>query len=145
MLSAGLAGPDVVIPALVGGDDPILEGAAAEIYHGFAAPFAGLPDEAFNGLRRFPLSIPFDNYDNGSGAAQTHYYRTLLDSRCPAHFIWGCTDDIFSESWGRTWAERMNASFDPITDAGHFLQNTHGRLIAETILARIGDDAGSDR
>ena len=54
----------------------------------------------------------------------------------PVNFIWGCTDDVFTEAWGRTWAERMKASFDPIADAGHFLQNTHGAEVARLILER---------
>ena len=52
------------------------------------------------------------------------------------NFIWGCTDDVFTEAWGRTWAERMNATFDPIEAAGHFLQNTHGGEVARLILER---------
>ena len=55
-----------------------------------------------------------------------------------AHFIWGCADDIFTEQWGRQWASRiMGATFDAITDAGHFLQNTHGEEIVQCLLARI--------
>lgn len=137
VLATGLAGPEVILPALVNGTDPGLTGAAATLHAGFAAPFAGLADEGFNGLRRFPLSIPFDDYDSGDGAAQTHHYRTLLDWPKPAHFIWGCTDGVFPETWGRTWAERMHASFDPMVDAGHFLQISHGAQIAASILDRI--------
>lgn len=141
VLTAGLAGPEVVFPALVNGTDPGFTGVAAEMYHGFRAPLAGLPDEAHNGLRRFPRSIPLDSYDNGNGAAQTHHYRTLLDWPKPVHFVWGSTDDIFTEAWGRTWAERMGASFDAIADAGHFLQNTHGRQIVDLVLARIAAES----
>ena len=88
--------------------------------------------------RRFPLSIPHESYDNGNGAAQTLHYRTLLQWSKPAHFIWGCADDIFTEAWGRTWAEQMNASFDPIPDASHFLQDSHGAQVVELLLKRIG-------
>jgi haloalkane dehalogenase len=108
------------------------------MYAAYRAPINGLPDSAFNGLRRFPLSIPLDSYDNGNGAAQTHHYRTLLNWNKPVHFIWGCSDDVFTESWGRAWAAQMNASFDPIADAGHFLQNTHGAEVARHILNRSG-------
>ncbi len=41
---------------------------------------------------------------------------------------------MFTEAWGRTWAERMRARFDGIPDAGHFLQNSHGARVAELIL-----------
>lgn len=141
LLSDGLAGRDVVFPALVEGRDPQLTGKAAEVYRGFSAPYRGLPDEAFNGYRRFPLSIPASSYDNGNGAAQTHHYHRLLEWTKPAHFIWGCTDDVFTEGWGRTWADRMNASFDPIPDAGHFLQSSHGSQVCEIMLRRIAGGA----
>jgi haloalkane dehalogenase len=107
------------------------------MYRGFSAPFTGLDDTAFNGLRRFPLSIPFDSYDNGNGAAQTLHYRTLLGQRKPAHFIWGCADDVFVEAWGRQWADQMGGSFDGIANAGHFLQNTHGQEITQILLERV--------
>lgn len=138
VLSAGVADRKVIFSALVEGSDPGLTGRAAELHRGFAAPFRGLPDEAFNGLRRFPLSLPFDSYDNGNGAAQEHHYRVLLGWQKPVHFIWGCDDDVFTESWGRAWASRLNATFDGIAGAGHFLQNTHGREVAETLVARTG-------
>ena len=32
---------------------PELEGEARAVYQGFSAPYRGLPDEAFNGFRRF--------------------------------------------------------------------------------------------
>jgi haloalkane dehalogenase len=140
VLSAGLAGPEVIFPALMEGKDPGLTGKAQSVYAGFKAPYLGLPDEAFNGFRRFPLSIPLDSYDNGNGAAQTHHYRTLLHWDKPAHFIWGCSDDVFTETWGRTWAERMGATFDPIAEAGHFLQNTHGVEVASHLLRRIAEE-----
>jgi haloalkane dehalogenase len=91
-------------------------------------------------MRRFPLSICFDNYDGGNGAAQTHFYNTLLQWSKPVHFIWGCADDVFNEDWGRQWADQMNASFDPIEKAGHFLQNTHGGELADLLLKRIEEE-----
>ena len=87
-------------------------------------------------MRRFPLSIPLDSYDNANAAAQTHHYRTLLQWQKPVNFIWGCADEGFNEAWGRQWAEQMRASFDGIEDTGHFLQNTHGARVAELILQR---------
>ncbi len=137
MLTGNLAAPEVVFPALTEGRELRLTGKAAEVYRGFSAPYRGLPDEAFNGYRRFPLSMPAHSFDNGNGAAQTHHYHRLLEWPKPAHFIWGCTDDVFTEDWGRTWARRMNASFDPIADAGHFLQSSHGAQVCELMLARI--------
>jgi len=140
LLSAGLIGPDKAIPAITEGAPLELEGESLNIYKGFYAPINGLPDDAYNGMRRFPLSIPFDNFDGGNGAAQTHFYRTLLNWDRPVHFIWGCADDVFTESWGRQWAGQMNATFSPIESASHFLQNTHGTELADLLLARISEE-----
>ncbi len=136
LLSSGLAPREEIFPALVGGSSLELDEAAQRMYDGYKAPLKGLPDEAYNAYRRFPLSIPLDSYANGNAAAQTHHYRTLLNWSKPMHFIWGCTDDVFTEAWGRQWAGQMNASFDPIADAGHFLQNTHGEQVAQLIVQR---------
>ena len=71
VLSSGLAKPEVIFPALMNGTPPAIEGKALEMYEGFSAPYRGLPDEALNGYRKFPLSIPLDSYTNGNAAAQT--------------------------------------------------------------------------
>jgi haloalkane dehalogenase len=137
VLSAGLAGAEVIFPALAAGQSPNFKGEADSMYRGFSAPYRGLPDSAFNGYRRFPRSIPLDSFDNGHGAGQQLHYQTLLNWQRPAYFIWGCADNVFTEEWGRSWATRMGGTFDPIQDAGHFLQNTHGHEVADTLLARI--------
>jgi haloalkane dehalogenase len=140
VMSAGLASREQAIGAIAQGGDLELEGEAKNVYEGFLAPVQSMPDEAYNGMRRFPLSICFDNYDGGNGAAQTHFYKTLLNWKKPVHFIWGCSDDVFTEAWGRQWAAQMNASFDPIPDAHHFLQNTHGAEVADFLLKRISEE-----
>ena len=138
VLSAGLMDRNAMIPALLENTDPKLEGEAALMYEGFSAPYRGLDDGAFNGLRQFPLSIPFDNFDGGNGAAQALHYQTLLGWKKPVHFIWGCADDVFTEQWGRQWSSRMNnASFDAIPNAGHFLQNSHGPEVVNFLLNHI--------
>jgi haloalkane dehalogenase len=138
-LSAGLQSSDTIFPALVAGTEPEWASPEAKAMHdAFIAPFKGLPDEAYNGARRFPLSIPLDSYHNGNAAAQEMHYNTLLNWQKPVHLIWGCSDDVFTEAWGREWADRMNASFDAIPEAGHFLQNTHGKQVADFILGHIG-------
>ena len=143
-LSAGFLPRETAFPHLVNGTlpDPWPSEAARAMHEAYMAPFKGLPDSAYNGARRFPLSIPMDSYDNGNGAAQTLHYRLLLDWQKPVHFIWGCADDVFTEDWGVEWARRMNASFDGIPDAGHFLQNTHGSEVADILLRRISEEAG---
>lgn len=140
LLSAGLLPPEQAIPAIRSPQNLTLQDEALNMYNGFKAPFKDMPDSASNGLRRFPLSICFDNYDGGNGAAQTHCYETLLKWDKPVHFIWGCADDIFTEAWGRQWASQMNATFSPITDAAHFLQNTHGKELAALLLQRIEEE-----
>ena len=141
VLTAGLAGPEVIFPALLQGTSADLSGPAADMYRGFSAPFAGLPDEAYNGLRRFPRSIPLGDDPDGNGASQVLHYRALLEWPKPVHFVWGSADDIFTEAWGSRWAGQMHATFDPIAGAGHFLQNTHGGDIVDIILRRIAAEA----
>jgi len=138
-LSGGLLSREEVVAALISGAEPSFGTAAGKhVYDAYRAPFRGLPDEAYNGLRRFPLSIPFDDYHSGNGAAQTLHFNLLRSWTKPIHFIWGGADDIFTESWGRQWASIYTQStFHLIADAGHFLQNTHGNEIAERILSCI--------
>ncbi len=137
VMSAGLLGPEQMQAAIAQGSaPPDMTPEAAAMFAAYHAPVKGLPDEAYNGYRRFPLSIPVDSWENGNGAMQQHCYETLLNWTKPVNFIWGCADAVFTEQWGRDWAKRMNASFDGIEDAGHFLQNTHGEQVAQFILDR---------
>jgi len=136
LLSSGLMSREEVFPGIINQTVPEMSEEARVMYQAYRAPYEGFGDEAYNGVRRFPLSIPLDSYDNGNGAAQTLHYNRLLEWQKPVSFIWGCMDDVFTEAWGREWAKRMSASFDPIEDAGHFLQNTHGSQVANLILER---------
>lgn len=137
VMSAGLLAPDQFQIGFSGGDIE-LSAEAQVMYDGFSAPYRGLPDEGFNGYRRFPLSIPLDSYNNGNAAAQTLHYRTLLNWDKGCQFIWGCQDNVFTEAWGRKWASQMGeAQFDAL-EAGHFPQNTHGEKLVELILAEKG-------
>ena len=56
---------DELLTAIVSGTEPLLDGAAARNYAGLAAPFRDLPDEAFNGARRFPRCIPLNDPNAG--------------------------------------------------------------------------------
>ena len=115
---------------------PPLTPAQAAIRRGYDAPFDGLGRAGHAGPRRFPLSLPFDNPAGGDAEAQAANWRTLLAWNKPIHFIWGGTDAVFTETWGRQWAARFpQARFDLVADAGHFLQETHGATIAELFLA----------
>lgn len=138
VLNAGFIDQRQMVTAMLENNEPQLNGEGTRVYRGYAAPHRGLDDAAYHGLRRFPLSIAFDNYNGGNGAAQTLHYNTLLNWDKPSHFIWGSADDVFTEDWGRLWASRMNrATFDAIPKAGHFLQHTHGKEIVELLLGRI--------
>ncbi|MFT7685577.1 MAG: haloalkane dehalogenase [Candidatus Azotimanducaceae bacterium] len=137
LMSAGLIGMEVFLQTLIKNENPKLSGEANKMYRGFSAPYKGLEDAAFNGYRRFPLSIPFDDYLGGNGPGQSSHYQMLLNWQKPVHFIWGCSDDVFNEDWGRKWSGQMNASFDAIPAAGHFLQNTHGPDVVDFLLKRI--------
>lgn len=133
--STGFLSPDKAFGSMATGDVPEVTGEGANVYRGFYAPIADLPDEGFNSYRRFPLSIPIESATNGNAPMQAHCYQTLKSWEKPVHFIWGCADTIFTEDWGRQWAGEMNASFDCIPEAGHFLQMTHGADIARIILS----------
>jgi haloalkane dehalogenase len=83
------------------------------------------------------LSLPFDNPAGGAAALQQATWDALRGWEKPVGFIWGGTDAVFTEAWGRQWAGLYpQASFDLLPDAGHFLQETHGASIAELFLER---------
>ncbi|MCH8007960.1 MAG: alpha/beta fold hydrolase [Chloroflexi bacterium] len=107
----------------------------------FAAYEAPFPDrESKAGPRRFPLCLPFDNPEDSNASVQAEDFEALRSWSKPAHFIWGTADDIFTEAWGRKWAGMYDqATFDGL-EAGHFLQETHGPEIVETLLRRIGEE-----
>ena len=139
LVSAGLMSREDFVAGFVRGT-PVseAEGESGLMYGAYSAPYRGLPDEGYNGFRRFPLSIPCDNAHNGNAAAQSLHYRSLLDWDKGCQFIWGCLDDVFTEAWGREWAKRMGgARFDGL-EAGHFPQNTHGEKLVELILEEKG-------
>jgi haloalkane dehalogenase len=122
-----------------GGPPPALDLDAAAIRRAYDAPFDGLGAEALAGPRRFPLSLPFDNPIGGAAEDQARHFDVLKQWQRPVHFIWGGADAVFTEAWGRKWSAMFpNATFDLLPDAGHFLQETHGRRIAEIFLEQVG-------
>jgi haloalkane dehalogenase len=143
-LSAKLISRELAMKGLISGSLSEYPSPACEtMVAAYNAPFSGLDDDSYNGLRRFPLSIPMSpsGFCLGNGPVQALHYNLLLQWQKPVHFIWGCQDDVFDEQWGRQWASKYSqATFDPIEDAGHFLQNTHGEQIANTLLARIAQE-----
>jgi haloalkane dehalogenase len=136
VLSAGFGTGKEIYPHIAAGSVPELSEAAQAMHDAYLAPFKGLPDAAYHGLRRFPLSIPLQDPFTGNAPAQALHYERLLAWDKPIQFVWGCRDPVFLESWGRSWAARLRAPFDALEDAGHFPQNTHGKALAELILQR---------
>ena len=136
VLSAGYGTGKEIYPHIAAGTRPALDGAAEAIHRAYLAPFAGLPDAAYHGLRRFPYPFPLDDAFKGNGPAQAlHYERLLALGKAGAVYL-GLPGSGFLESWGRSWAGRLNAPFDALEDAGHFPQNTHGKTLAGLILKR---------
>lgn len=126
--------------ALVASGTPIpTDAAGAAVRAGYGAPFAGLGHAGHAGVRRFPLSLPFDNPDGGNAAAQARDFAALAHWQKPIDFIWGGGDDVFTEDWGRQWARQFaQASFTLLPGAGHFPQETRGREISDWFLALVG-------
>ena len=117
-----------------------------QIFAAYEAPFPDVASKA--GPRRFPLSIPIDFAPTdgdaqglGNAATQTADFSAFHSWQKPAHFIWGTKDLVFTESWGREWAATFpNATFTPIENAGHFLQETDGAKVAQILLEKINSE-----
>ena len=99
LLTAGLAEPEVIFPAR-------WRDHARSRWQGRPSGTGGMRHRspAFRTqLQRpptLPSSIPFDDYASGDGAAQAHHYDELLTWDKPVHFVWGCADQIFTDTWG---------------------------------------------
>lgn len=135
----GLLSPAELMALIQTGARPELSSEADGVRRGYDAPFEGLGRPGHAGPRRFPLSLPFDNPTGGAADLQAEWFETLLGWTKPVHFIWGGADAVFTEDWGRAWAARYpQATFDLLPEAGHFLQETHGEVIADLFLAHVG-------
>ena len=136
-VATGMARP-ADIQGLIASETPLpIAPEQREICRGYAAPFEGLGEAGLAGPRRFPLSLPFDNPEGGAAADQARHFEALKSWTRPVHFIWGGTDDVFTEAWGRSWAALFpDASFDLIPEARHFLQETHADEILRAFFAR---------
>jgi len=131
--------PARALYAMIEGQAPPAQAPEHEaVRRAYDAPFEGLGYEGHAGPRRFPLSLPFDNPLGGNADGQAKDFEALLGWQKPIHFIWGGADDVFTEAWGRDWASHYpQARFDLVPEAGHFLQETHGELIADLFLSQI--------
>ena len=127
---------DAIFPTLQGdGETPSLSPEAEAIRRAYDAPFVGLGEEGVTGPRQFPLSIPVHDHARGDGDAQAAHFRAVNATHVPVDFIWGVTDEVFPETWGRQWHSLIpHSTWHGLDDASHFLQDTHGAQIAEIVL-----------
>jgi haloalkane dehalogenase len=130
---------EALFPALQGGA-AVLSPDTDAVRRGYDAPFVGLGEAGVTGPRQFPLSIPFHDHARGNGDAQAVHFAAINATRVPVHFVWGLADDVFDGDWGHRWHSLIpHATWDSFADAGHFLQDTHGRRIADIVLAHAGE------
>lgn len=135
VVATRVAAPEVAILPALQGRPQVLPPAAEAVRRAYDAPFAGLGAAGVTGPRQFPLSIPVHDPERGNAAAQATHFAAINSTRLPVHFVWGAQDDVFPSAWGRSWRALIpQATWDELPDAGHFLQETHGRRIAEIVL-----------
>ncbi len=125
---------EAILPALQG-EPPSLPPEVDAVRAAYDAPFAGLGEPGVTGPRQFPLSIPVHDHARGSGDLQSRHFDAINATTIPVHFVWGLADEVFSGEWGRQWHALIpHSTWDSFDDASHFLQDTHGDLVAEVVL-----------
>ena len=138
LLSNGFIQPQDLFTIINEGRYPEVSAEADGVRRGYDAPFSGLGGDGLAGPRRFPLSLPFYNPEGGAAEDQARHFAALKAWTKPVNFIWGGSDAVFTEAWGRQWAATYpQATFDLLPDARHFLQETHGAEIARIFLSRL--------
>ena len=137
-MSTGRATPPQSLMAELMGTPTEYSDDAAAVKHAYDAPFVGLGDEGVTGPRRFPLSIPFHDPISGNAAEQEKHFAFVNATKLPVHFIWGDSDGVFTLDWGKKWHALIpHSTFDVMTGAAHFLQDSHGEDIVKAFLARV--------
>lgn len=84
--------------------------------------------------------MPTEPHDHarGNGDVQAAHFAAIVETSLPVHFVWGLADAVFTGDWGRRWHELVpHSTWDSFDDAAHFLQDSHGDLVAQAVLARI--------
>ena len=82
------------------------------------APFDS-PD-ATAGAYRWPWMLPFAQPDAGNATRQATAFDALASWHKPAHVIFGDSDQVFTEAWGRQFAAHIpSATFNSIEGEGH--------------------------
>lgn len=104
------------------------------VYRAYEAPFTSAEDKV--GAHRFPLIVPLDAGD--PGAAEMLTVRDALRSWTdPTLVLFGSDDPIFAPSVGQRLAYAIPGAgpMEVVTDAGHFLQEDQGQVVADKIVA----------
>ncbi|HWC14063.1 MAG TPA: haloalkane dehalogenase [Actinomycetota bacterium] len=102
-----------------------------DVIAGYEAPWPNAASKA--GVAAFPLLVPLTEDDPGA-AAMTATGDALRNWDKPTLVAFSDSDPIFSQDAGRRLTERIpGATFVPIADASHFLQEDKGEEIAEHV------------
>lgn len=82
------------------------------------APFDG--PEAVAGALRWPWMLPFAEPEAGNAVRQEAAWSKLASWDKPAHVVFGDSDRVFTEEWGRQFAEHIpGATFTSVKGEGH--------------------------
>ncbi|MBR9803772.1 alpha/beta fold hydrolase [bacterium] len=120
------------------------------------APFDG-PDSVVGALR-WPWMLPFAEPEAGNAIRQEAAWNNLAAWDKPAHVIFGDSDRVFTEEWGREFAAHIpGATFTSAKGEGHrpllftgpaggqFTGENRGDEFAELILRLIRNERGEAR
>jgi len=115
------------------------------------APFDS-PD-AVAGALRWPWMLPFAEPEAGNAVRQEAAWNNLASWDKPAHVIFGDSDRVFTEDWGRQFAAHIpGATFTCVEGEGHrpllftgpaagqFTGEHHGDEFAELVLRLISTE-----
>lgn len=103
------------------------------VYRGYEAPFVDVADKV--GAHRFPLIVPLQPSDSGA-AEMTEVRKALQAWTHPALVLFSTEDPIFSPTVGERLATAIPGAgpIELIPNAGHFLQEDQGEMVAERIV-----------